>query len=105
MKKFLSLVVVLGLLAWSIALFIWTFYVPYKYFTDEAWLIENLGLIASLPIQWYVAWLAGEYFKKFLMGITFDAIFLFVPKRFHPSAEQRESIIQEAMNKKPWPSK
>ena len=36
MKKFLSLVVVLGLLAWSIALFIWTFYVPYKYFTDEA---------------------------------------------------------------------
>lgn len=101
MKNFVSLVAVVVLFVWSLALSFYTFYVPYKYFVDQHWLIENLGLLASLPIQWYVCWLIGEYGKKKVYKMVFDGIMLFVPKSRKLSVQKRNEIIMNALNKKP----
>lgn len=101
MKNFVSLVTVLALFVWSLVLTFYTFYIPCKYFVDQPWIIENLGLVVSMPVQWYICWLIGECGKKKIFELVFDSIVLFVPKSKRPSVQRRNEIIMNALNKKP----
>ena len=54
MKKLFNVSLLLVSVVWSLVVVGYTFYIPYMYFADQNWLIENLGLVASMPVQWYL---------------------------------------------------